>query len=537
MKSLPIVRPVLIAAVLLAAAQPTPACPAPLGTAAPVLPVVLLGDGDAAVSVERRVDAHLDFLASDEMGGRETGTLEGLITARYIESVFRGAGLQPAGDDGGYLQSYALVSSQLDLENTALSLRGPHGKSGELVLFDDYFVRGATGDGFDLSAGVVLVGHGIVAAEKGIDDYAGVDATGHLALMFDSYPAEREDLSEWSNWRAKREAAQAAGAVGMVVIADMESARTRSTLGWLRRSAERRSLGLPATDGGNGFPYVTLLPDAVAALQGLAGIDVAAEKARRDGEAGLGGEVLPGVVLDLKAPVASEALAAYNVAGMIRGSDPDLAHEYVVFSAHMDHIGRGADGAINNGADDNASGTTTLLTTAEVMARMPAPRRSILFLSVSGEEKGLLGSEWWVDHPTVPLEDVIADINIDMVGRNASTRIGATPSPEHSEYNTLVTRAREIGPTAGMDVVWEVGPEGGKLEKVDSYYHRSDHANFSKVGIPVVFFFSGVHEDYHQPGDTADKIDRPKLGRMVDLVGRLATAVANDPQRPQRITE
>jgi Zn-dependent M28 family amino/carboxypeptidase len=262
------------------------------------------------------------------------------------------------------------------------------------------------------------------------------------------------------------------------------------------------------------------------------GLDYEAEKAAYE-TGNKPGKPLGGLRLKLHAPVKTERTHAYNIAGVVRGSDPALRDEYLIVSAHNDHLGILSDGRVNNGADDNGTGTTTLLTAAEVLAAGPAPRRSVLFLSVSGEEKGLLGSSWWCEHPTVPIDRCVADINIDMVGRNDPAAVGATPSPDHPDYNTLVARAVELGPQAGLDITWTAPAAGDDL--VDNYYHRSDHYNFAEKGIPVVFFFSGLHEDYHRPTDTLDKINQDKLARMVRLVTLLARDTANAANRPVKL--
>jgi Zn-dependent M28 family amino/carboxypeptidase len=279
------------------------------------------------------------------------------------------------------------------------------------------------------------------------------------------------------------------------------------------------------------WPMVWMRSRAVNAVTGAAGLDMAAELAARV-EQIVPGRPLDGVTVALTAPVEKDTTHAYNILGLLEGKDPEVAHETIVITAHNDHVGIMRDGRINNGADDNASGTTTLLVAAQLMAAAPRPRRSVLFLSVSGEEKGLLGSEWWVNHPTIPLEDCIGNINIDMVGRNDPTAVGVTPSPEHQDYNTMVTRAVELGQEVGIDVGYTVPAMDGGDELVDEYYRRSDHYNFAEQGMPVAFFFSGVHEDYHRPTDTLEKIDRNKLRLMVGLVSRLITDIANAEDRP-----
>jgi len=147
-----------------------------------------------------------------------------------------------------------------------------------------------------------------------------------------------------------------------------------------------------------------------------------------------------------------------------------------------------------------------------------------------------LVSEWWVKNPTLPIDSVIADINVDMVGRNDPDSVGITPSPEHADYNTLVAQAVAAGPGVGLSVSWSAG-EGKYRRRVDSYYSRSDHANFAEKGIPVVFFFAGEHEDYHQPGDTLDKIDFDKVAKVSQLVETLVASVAEADDRPQRLVD
>lgn len=482
--------------------------------------------------VSRLVDAHLEFLASDDLGGRETGTVHSQITGQYVASVFRAAGLSPGAKDGSYLQSYPMEAISVVLEETLLVVVGADGAPSEpLALFDDFVLRGLGANGADLAAGVVFAGYGIVSEKEGVDEYAGLDLAGRFALVLDDRPPERPELRRYSRWRSKRSAAKAAGAIGLLIVAKEE---TDSQLGYLDAIADtirHPSMSVPRGEQDPAWPIIWLRARGAQVVMSAGGMDVAAELEART-EHTVPGGALDGVSLQLVAPVVKDSTHAYNILGVLVGSDPELRDEYVIVTAHNDHVGIMSDGRVNNGADDNASGTTTLLVAAQLMATLPAPRRSVLFLSVSGEEKGLLGSAWWVDHPTVPLQDCVANINIDMVGRNDPLAVGITPSPEHEDYNTMVTRAVEIGEQVGIEVGFTVPAMGGGTESVDDYYGRSDHYNFAKEGMPVVFFFSGVHEDYHRPTDELDKIDRNKLRLMVDLVSRLVTEIANDSERP-----
>jgi hypothetical protein len=221
---------------------------------------------------------------------------------------------------------------------------------------------------------------------------------------------------------------------------------------------------------------------------------------------------------------------APNVVAIFRGSDPALRDEYVVLSAHMDHVGVGRPvrgDSIYNGADDDASGTSALLEVAEAFAALgQRPARSILFLGVSGEEKGLLGSAWFSDHPTVPITSIVADVNIDMIGRNSRDTV-VVIGKDYSSLGDVVQRVAAdnrgmLGLAAGDDI-W---PE-------ERFFFRSDHFNFARKEIPAVFFFAGVHEDYHQPSDQVEKIDTDKAARVARLVFLTAHSIATDPQRPQ----
>jgi Zn-dependent M28 family amino/carboxypeptidase len=220
---------------------------------------------------------------------------------------------------------------------------------------------------------------------------------------------------------------------------------------------------------------------------------------------------------------------ACNVAAVLRGSDPQLAAEAIVYSAHMDHVGSRIDGEVFNGADDNASGSAGLLAIASAFANgKQKPRRSVIFLSVSGEELGLWGSAYYADHPTWPADRIIANINTDMIGRSGPesgpTEVTVTPSNRHRMFSTLVQEAARCGEQLGVT-----------FSSGDKYYQRSDHYNFAKKGIPVVFFCNGEHEDYHQVSDHADKLDGQKMERIARLAFWTGWQTANADERPRQL--
>jgi hypothetical protein len=232
-----------------------------------------------------------------------------------------------------------------------------------------------------------------------------------------------------------------------------------------------------------------------------------------------------------------ERSSAPNVVAMLEGSDPTLKNEYVVFSAHMDHVGvagpRGsggcrADGAdsICNGADDDGSGTVAVVELAEAFARLnPRPKRSLIFLNVSGEEKGLWGSAYFAEHTPVPVQQIVADLNIDMVGRNWKDTIVAI-GKEHSDLGTTLNRIAAAHPELNMRAIDDIWPN-------ENFYFRSDHYNFARKGVPILFFFNGTHADYHRPGDSPDKIDAEKESRIARLIFYLGLDVANGAARPK----
>src|SRR5690349_3051465 len=224
----------------------------------------------------------------------------------------------------------------------------------------------------------------------------------------------------------------------------------------------------------------------------------------------------------------SSRATAPNVVGLLEGSDPTLKNEYIVLSAHMDHVGIGAPvngDSIYNGADDDASGTSGVLELAEALSRPGArPKRSVVFLTVSGEEHGLWGSAHFSSHSPVPIKQIVADLNIDMIGRNWKDTI-VVIGKEHSDLGKTLDRVNRAHPELGMKAIDDIWPQ-------ESFYFRSDHYNFARRGVPVLFFFNGTHPDYHGPDDEPNRIEAEKAARIVRLVYLIAQEVGNAAQRP-----
>jgi Zn-dependent M28 family amino/carboxypeptidase len=239
------------------------------------------------------------------------------------------------------------------------------------------------------------------------------------------------------------------------------------------------------------------------------------------GIAPAGGRGTPGPALGF------DPQSAPNSVGILPGSDPALRDEYIVVSAHMDHVGVNGTyvkDSIWNGADDDASGTAGVLALAEAFAQAP-PKRSIIFLTVSGEEHGLWGSSWFASHPPVPIDRIVADLNLDMIGRNWKDSI-VVIGIEHSDLGATVASVAAAHPELGIATMPDPWPQ-------ENFFGRSDHYNFARRGVPALFFFNGVHEDYHEPSDSPVKIDAEKESRVVRLIYHIGLSVANAPVRPK----
>jgi Zn-dependent M28 family amino/carboxypeptidase len=292
------------------------------------------------------------------------------------------------------------------------------------------------------------------------------------------------------------------------------------------------------TSDAPGVPIFLVRDSTAAEALRAAGEDVAALRAGQNG----GVRILDGLNASamIRRTVVSEA-SAPNVIGILEGSDPQLKNEYLFFTGHMDHVGAaggdngcratGAD-SVCNGADDDASGTTAIVMLAQAYARLsPRPRRSLVFMTVSGEERGLWGSEYYSEHPTVPLAQTVADINADMIGRYYNNQPGWSDTivvigKEHSDLGATANRVNQAHPELRMTMIDDIWPN-------ENFYGRSDHYNFARKGVPILFFFNGTHPDYHRATDSVDKIDAEKAARITQMMFYLGLEVANTTERPR----
>ncbi|MCK5943698.1 MAG: M20/M25/M40 family metallo-hydrolase [Planctomycetes bacterium] len=498
---------------------------------------------------------HANHLASDELGGRLTGSPGQHAAAEYIRKHFASLGLEPLGDpvetegkQGGqrqWLQHYGIertfVTDASMLQVGATNLK--HG----------YAVLGGEAMDVELDTAAVWVGHGRTRGP--VRDVAeGVDLGGKVAVVALRGPrgSVRGGLTVEQKFqmsfgvlsrlgRTARNLAKA-GAGAVLFVQHDDKVGLTDVLNYVALSPGKAMVApnFPGADRGmammarlarsGGVPTMVLSIDASRRVLAELGIDfdafgkfVAAEEEQeltaKDGVA---------CKLELEV-VYDEAAKASNVVAVLRGSDPELRDEAIVYSAHMDHVGTRMDGDVFNGADDNASGSAGLLAIASAFAKAEQkPRRSVIFLSVSGEELGLWGSQYFSEHPTWQLDKLVANINTDMIGRSGPEsgpmEVTVTPSHDHAKFSTIVRDAARFGKSLGMS-----------FSSGDKYYTRSDHYNFARKGIPVVFFCNGEHEDYHQVTDHADKLDGDKMQRIARLAFWTGWHVANADERPQTL--
>ncbi|MBK7643757.1 MAG: M28 family peptidase [Planctomycetes bacterium] len=449
------------------------------------------------------IQTDLYFIASDDLKGRDTPS-EGLnVAASYLRARLKRLGWQPGAKDG-YDYVWQVEKKGLEPANCHVEFAGH-----TLTLGKDYFLSG-----FGIASARETSGKAIWGGDGDKDALGKLELDGKWLVLSD----HGRDLG------ALRRELLRKGLAGIVCVpaadyadkpyterfsADLER-QIEGSVAQVREASPATEEDSDRSRRPRGAPTVFVLPEAKAALFGALGV--------QEGQTPVGKEL----AVELKE---SRALAGngglvdvQNVCGFWPGSDPVLKNEVLIVSAHYDHVGV-MRGQIYNGADDNGSGTCCLLSLAEALKQYGPLRRSVMLMWVCGEEKGLWGSEAWNKHPYLPEGcKAVADINIDMVGRNAPDKLLITPTHEHKSYSFLTKVAETYAPLEGFP----------KLGSADEYWHRSDHYNFVQAGIPACFLFSDVHEDYHKPTDDPDKIDYDKIHRVARLVLRMLDGLQDD---------
>lgn len=466
------------------------------------------------------VHQRIGVIAHDSMGGRNTPSPGLEKTAAYLAGLYQKWGMQPAGENGTWYQRYPLVKKRINQATAELEVT-ENGVVSRYPMGEFAYAFGG-GSSAPISAAGTLLGGAITPT-----DIQGMDFTGQIVMLV----MDAGKMVDGN--RMLQTVARMRPAALIILRNDAPEAFARG------RAAQTSPRFQLEKTGATAAPTIVALHDQLFLNDPMA--------ASRPDFAEIRSSTTP-VIMPFPPEVSVritaeeevvERVMVPNVVAMIEGSDPVLKHEYVIFSAHMDHVGTVGDGVggcghrgdddrsdmVCNGADDDASGTTGIAAIGEAFAKLPTkPKRSIIILNVSGEEKGLLGSEWFSDHPTVPLDKIVANVNLDMIGRNNPDSI-VVIGQEHSNLGPTLAAVNARHPELRMTTSEDLWPE-------QRFYERSDHFNFARYGVPVLFFFNGVHDQYHRVADHVDLIDTDKLARVARIAFYLGAEVANTVERP-----
>ena len=491
----------------------------------------------AATITAEDLRSYLTVLASDDFEGRETGTEGQRKAADFIAAHFDKLGLPKVGDDGTYFQKIAFTAESWDNGQIELNVNGKRYR--HLSDFLSFPSTNSHRESFSTDE-VVFLGYGI--DDPKYSDYRGQNLAGKTILIYKDEPVGidgishltgTKELSTWStDWRKKLEVAYSHG-VSTVLIIDPDIKKSvgeaRSTLlsSEMKMGAGGEAEGRYAN---NAFISSTLAKEIVGKkFKKFVKLRDGIKKSGKPDHMDLKTE------LSMVQKKSIRQITGSNVLGYIEGTDPKLKDEVVVVSAHYDHLGKRSN-SIYHGADDNGTGTSTVMDIAQAFVQAQkeghGPRRSVLCLLVSGEEKGLLGSEFYSEHPVFPLENTVADVNVDMIGRTDKKHDNNPNYIYVIGSNRLSTDLHDINEAANATFTnLELDYTFNAKNDPNRFYYRSDHYNFAKKGIPSIFFFSGVHKDYHQPTDTIDKIMFGKMEKIGRLIFYTSWELANRTER------
>ncbi|MFC3648068.1 M28 family metallopeptidase [Planctobacterium marinum] len=507
------------------------------------------GHAEMLQADEDRIKAHLRFLSHDLLEGRDTGSKGLEIASLYIASQFEQYGLQPAGDNGSYMQRVTFRQSFLDQDSPRFLLN-KGGETTELKYPKEFLVSpSSTSEVAEVTGDLVFVGYGIIAPELNHNDYADIDVKDKIVVMLSGKPQSfpSEEGAHFASGYQKGKYAAENGAKGTIVIPTPRSEKARPyerSLSYIHVPRVRwlKDDGTPANTFAELKNGASLSPDTAKMLfadEQMTLDDIYAEL--EEDKSPKAFAMKSSIALSKKSEF--KEITSPNVVAILPGSDPTLAAEYVSFSAHHDHIGIAKtveEDKINNGALDNASGTAVLLETARLLTQAPAPKRSILFVAVTGEEKGLLGSDYYAQNPTVPIESIVANVNLDMPVLTYEFADVIAFGAEHSSLKASVTAAAEY-----HDLT--LGPDPMPDQAI---FTRSDHYSFVKQGVPSVFVIPGwtavdpevdggkkfgefFGKCYHKPCDEySDEFNWKAAVKFAEVNIQIGQTIANQDNKP-----
>jgi aminopeptidase YwaD len=468
------------------------------------------------------IKAHIYYLASDAMRGRFTGSPEERKAGNYIKSQFQSAGLKPL-FNGKWFQEFPFIERVEMTKKNSLSFQVANKKK-SLKAGKDYTAISFSGNG-KLSADVVFAGYGISLPSGKYDDYAGLDVKGKIVLIMRNHPehdSSRSEFDRFASLRNKANNAKDKGAIGLVLV-DGYTPKNDDLL------IEMNYDGAP---GMKDFAVLQVKREVADKLLKSIDVDFAEVQKNIDASKKPNSFPLKNMKASLQTEVKEIKKIARNVGGIFEGIDVNLKNEYIVIGGHYDHLGvdqlknssmyKGKEKLIHNGADDNASGTTGVLEVAEKFGSVKDKiKRSIIFLAFSGEELGILGSTYFTNNPPVDINRISAMLNMDMIGRlNTENNLTIIGTGTSSKWKDLLNANNSYG----LKLAFSDGGSGG-----------SDHQAFSNKSIPVLFFFTGTHSDYHKPSDDADKINVEGETRVAKFVFDIALAVDELVKKPDYV--
>jgi aminopeptidase YwaD len=484
-----------------------------------VFPAALYGQNTTPEITASEIQEHVKYLASDELQGRASGSEGQLKASVYIASKLKMWGLKAAGDNGTYFQPFDFVSSVKLGPANSVTLKGLPRGDRKLKLDNDYRPFGFSSSG-SIDGQLVFAGYGITAGDQGYDDYAGIDVKGKIVVAFRFAPDGSGTSSSYARYSSPRNKARVArdkGAAALILIT-----------GPADGDEDLQKLGVDQGVGSSGLPVLSMKRNTIEEAFVKAGKDLRVIQDSIRASRKPFSFDLTGVTVTLETSVEKVMGQTSNVIAYLEGNDPLRKDEVIVIGAHMDHLGFGGKGsgsmtpdttAIHNGADDNASGTAAALELAQAFsAQANRIRRSFVFIFFSGEELGTLGSQHYVSMPFYPLSQTVTMINLDMVGRMQGKSLNVQGTGTSPAWEKILSREN-----ADSTFSLSLSPDG---------FGPSDHASFYGKDIPVLFFFTGVHDDYHKPSDDWEKLNYKGEERIVQYVYRVANEIDALPEKP-----
>jgi hypothetical protein len=485
---------------------------------------------------------YLSFIASDEMEGRNTPS-RGLNTAaKFLATHLSRWGYKPAGDNGSYFQRILLRNSKVDPSRTTAKIGDQ-----EFTFGKDYYTLAMPGTA---SGKLVFAGFGYRIPARNINPYEGLDVKGKIIVKMAGMPkgTSFNDLNGKMgvDWDGATSYGSKNGAVGVILVPDFRTLSSWNQNVDFSTNSGQWEVEEFITKDAPSLPTLYLSARMANVLfQGEAMTAEAIFRTTYTRDSIASFNFKDDKTVTFTASVRTQTDWTQNVVGMLEGSDSDLKKEYVAIGAHYDHVGTGSPvkgDSIYNGADDDGSGTVTILAMAESFAKGPRPKRSVLFVWHAGEERGLWGSKYFVEHPTVPLKNIVTQLNIDMVGRSKKDGDEDPRNKELSGPNEIYVigsemMSSELGlmskkvNSSFLDLAFNYTYDDPK--DPNRFFFRSDHYNYAQKGIPIIFYFDGVHEDYHQLGDEWQKIDYVKMEKVARTVYATAWELSNTPKRPK----